>query len=77
MYLCGHFFDWDVLNCESQDDGPNHTKGHLKVAIHNFLCTDGDQLHTWKDKAAFTQRAVLNNLETIKHCIPDIRSIKI
>ena len=30
-------FDGNVLNGESQNDGPNHAQGHLTVAVHD-LC---------------------------------------
>lgn len=28
---------WNVLDSEAQDDGPDHTKGHFHITIHN-LC---------------------------------------
>lgn len=31
-------FHRDVLNGEPEDDGPDHSQGHLCIAIHN-LCT--------------------------------------
>lgn len=32
----GHLLHADVLDGEAQDDGPDHTQSHLKVAIHDF-----------------------------------------
>jgi len=29
-------FHWDVLNGEAEDDGPDHTQGHLHIAIDDF-----------------------------------------
>ena len=34
--LGGHLLHWDVLDGEPQDDGPDHTKGHLHIAVNNF-----------------------------------------
>lgn len=33
-------FHRDVLDGEPEDDGPDHSQGHLCVAVHN-LCTQG------------------------------------
>ena len=33
-------FHRDVLDGEPEDDGPDHSQGHLRVAVHN-LCTQG------------------------------------
>ena len=35
-FLGGHFLHGDVLNGEPEDDGPDHTKSHLDVAINDF-----------------------------------------
>ena len=35
-FLGGHFLHGDVLNGEPEDDGPDHTKSHLDVAIDDF-----------------------------------------
>lgn len=32
-----HFLDGNVLDSETQDDGPNHTKSHFQVSIDNFF----------------------------------------
>ena len=37
------FLDGDVLDGESEDDGPDHSQGHLHVAVDDFLCADGDE----------------------------------
>lgn len=29
-------FNWDILNGKTKDDGPDHSKGHFNIAIHNF-----------------------------------------
>lgn len=31
-----HLFDRNVLNGETQNDGPNHTQRHLGVAVNDF-----------------------------------------
>lgn len=31
-----HTFNRDILDGKSKDDGPDHTQGHLHVAINNF-----------------------------------------
>ena len=33
-------FHGDVLDGKAEDDGPDHSQGHLRVAVHN-LCTQG------------------------------------
>ena len=45
-FLGGSFFNRNVLDGESENDGPDHTKGHLDVAVDDFLGTDGDQSNT-------------------------------
>lgn len=40
-----HFLDGNVLNGESQNDGPDHAQGHLEVAVDNLLGADRHQLH--------------------------------
>ena len=35
-FLGGHFLHGDVLDGEPEDDGPDHTKSHLDVAIDDF-----------------------------------------
>jgi hypothetical protein len=39
-FLGCHFLDGDVLNGETQDDGPNHTERHFQVSINNFFSAD-------------------------------------
>lgn len=34
-----HTFHRDVLDGKAQDDGPDHTKGHLHITVDNF-CPD-------------------------------------
>lgn len=46
--LGGHLFDGNVLNGESQNDGPDHTQSHLQIAIDNFLSADRHQFHTFR-----------------------------
>lgn len=29
-------FNWDILNGKSKDDGPDHSKSHFNIAIHDF-----------------------------------------
>lgn len=41
-FLGGHFLNGNVLDGEAQDDGPDHTKGHLEVTINDF-CTDSEK----------------------------------
>lgn len=41
--LGGHLLDGDVLDGEAEDDGPDHTKGHLDVAVDDL----------WKNSSAF------------------------
>lgn len=43
--LGGHLLDGNVLDGESQDDGPDHTQSHLQVAVDNLLGADRHQLH--------------------------------
>jgi hypothetical protein len=31
-----HFLHGDVLDGESQDDGPNHTQSHFQVSVDDF-----------------------------------------
>lgn len=31
-----HTFHRDVLDGKAENDGPNHTKSHLHITIHNF-----------------------------------------
>ena len=35
-FLGRHLLDWDVLDGETQDDGPDHAQGHLDVAVDDF-----------------------------------------
>ena len=35
-FLGGHFLNGNVLDGEAQDDGPDHTQGHLQVTIDDF-----------------------------------------
>ena len=35
-----HTFHRDVLDGEAQDDGPDHTKGHLHITVNNFCKTN-------------------------------------
>lgn len=49
--LGGHLFDRDILNSETQDDGPDHTEGHLQIAINDFFGTNRYQMDTlWGNK---------------------------
>lgn len=34
--LGGHFLHGDILDGETKDDRPNHTKGHLQVTVNDF-----------------------------------------
>lgn len=43
-FFGSHLLDGNVLNSETQNDGPDHTQSHFHVAIDNFLCTNGHQL---------------------------------
>lgn len=42
--LGGHFLHRNVLNGESQNDGPDHSQGHLQVAVDDLLGADRHQL---------------------------------
>lgn len=45
-----HFLNGNILDSESQNDGPDHTQSHLQVAINNFLGSNRDQLYAfWCD----------------------------
>ena len=60
--LGGHLLNGDVLDGEPEgkkksgklqavgnvpeNDGPDHSQGHLDIAINNLLGTNGHQLHT-------------------------------
>lgn len=46
--LCGHLLDGNVLNGETQDDRPDHTQRHLKVAVNDLLGTDRHQFHAFR-----------------------------
>lgn len=35
-FLGSHLLNADVLDGEPQNDGPDHTEGHLQVAINDF-----------------------------------------
>ena len=35
-FLGGHLFHRDVLDGETQDNGPDHTQGHFHVSVDNF-----------------------------------------
>jgi hypothetical protein len=35
-FLGSHLFYGDVLNGETEDDGPDHAQGHLDVAVDDF-----------------------------------------
>ena len=39
--LGGHLLNGNVLDGEAEDDGPDHTQGHLHVAINDF-CNERD-----------------------------------
>lgn len=39
-----HLLHRNVLDGESQDDGPDHAEGHLEVAVDDFLSADRHQL---------------------------------
>lgn len=39
-----HLLDGDVLDGEAEDDGPDHAKCHLDVAVDDLLGADGDEL---------------------------------
>lgn len=39
-----HLLHRNVLDGESQDDGPDHAEGHLQVAVDDFFGADGHQL---------------------------------
>lgn len=34
-------FDRDVLDGEAEDDGPDHSQGHLGVSVHDFCTSRG------------------------------------
>lgn len=40
-FLGSHLLDRDVLDGETENDRPNHTQGHLHIAVHNFLKLGG------------------------------------
>ena len=42
-----HFLDGDVLDGEAQDDGPDHTQSHFRVAVNDF-CPIGNTRQRWK-----------------------------
>lgn len=35
-FFGSHLFHRDVLDSKSENNGPNHTQGHLDVAINDF-----------------------------------------
>lgn len=45
--LGGHLFHGNILNGETQNDGPDHTERHLQVAVNDFLRSDGHQFDTF------------------------------
>lgn len=46
-FFSGHFFNGNVLDGETQDDGPNHTQSHFQVTIDDFFGTDWHQFYTF------------------------------
>jgi len=44
--LGGHLLHGDVLDGEPQDNGPDHSKGHLDVSVNDFFSSDGHQFDT-------------------------------
>lgn len=51
-FLGCHLFYGDVLDGETQDDGPDHTEGHLHVAVDDF----------WNGRAKFNTTYWNNSL---------------
>lgn len=43
-----HLLNGNILDGESQNDGPDHTQCHLKVAVNDFFRTDRDQLDAFR-----------------------------
>lgn len=43
-----HLFDRNVLNGETQNDGPNHTQRHLGVAVNDFYLKNKNKTTTNK-----------------------------
>lgn len=44
--LGGHLLNRDVLNGETQDDGPDHTQRHFEIAIDDLLSANRHQMDT-------------------------------
>lgn len=44
--LGGHLLHRDILNGETQDNGPDHTQRHFQIAIDNLLGTNRYQMNT-------------------------------
>lgn len=40
----GFTFDGDVLNGETEDDSPDHSKGHFRIPINNFCQSKNNKL---------------------------------
>ena len=55
-FLGGHFLHGDVLNGEPEDDGPDHTKSHLDVAIDDF-CNEKLREIDWDEKLVWMAAA--------------------
>lgn len=43
-FLGGHLLDGDVLNGETQDDGPDHAQRHFEIAIDDLLSANRHQV---------------------------------
>ena len=52
-------FDGNVLNGKAQDDGPDHSQGHLQVAVDDFCNA------AWGLKCALMMMLVLPSAPTI------------
>ena len=63
-FLGGHFLHGDVLNGEPEDDGPDHTKSHLDVAIDDFCKKVKKYVKLIETRNWFGWRLLISNSST-------------